>query len=381
MALRRIAFALVPLVAVLMSQGAPTASAATPACSLYAAPSGSDGANGSVATPFQTVQHLVDSLAPEQVGCLREGTYEGEAVGGDGYRQLKIATPRITLSSAPGEAAVIKGRVWVAGGADGATVENLSLDGANSRELPSPSVDADGAVFNHDDVTSRNGICFALGDYGYEISRRTVIENSRIHDCGTPSSNQEHGIYVAAAYGTIISHDWIYDNASRGIQLYPDAQGTIVADNVIYGNGEGIIFSGNGTTAASDTTVTGNVIADSTVRRNVESFYEPGAPVGTDNVVSGNCIFGASSTYYGGENGSGLEQPEVGFSAAGNLARSPRFVDPLQGNLKLAAGSPCAGLTAKVDIGGQRALRALSRLRDRRPRISNAVQVAPAKGS
>lgn len=372
---RRIAIALVLWVVALAAlQGLPTATA-TPTCSLYAASSGSDGADGSATTPFRTVQRLVDNLSPGQVGCLRKGVYEGELVGGDGYRQLKITAPRITLSSAPGEAAVIRGRVWIAGGANGAAVENLSLDGANSRELPSPSVDANATVFNHDEVTSRSGICFALGDYGYEIARGTVIEDSRIHDCGTPSSNQEHGIYVVSAYGTIIRHNWIYDNASRGIQLYPDAQATTITGNVIYGNGEGIIFSGNETTAASDTTATHNVIAGSTVRRNVESFYEPGAPIGTHNVVRANCIFGASSAYYGGADGSGLERPEVGFSATDNLARSPRFVDLRHGNLKLASSSPCATLTAKINVEGRRARRATGGLR-----VSNAVQVAPLRG-
>ena len=42
----------------------------------------------------------------------------------------------------------------------------------------------------------------------------------------------------------MIRDNWIYDNADRGVQLYPDADGTVVTGNVIDGNGEGVIFGG-----------------------------------------------------------------------------------------------------------------------------------------
>ena len=46
---------------------------ATPSCDLYASPSGSDSASGSLDAPLRSVQRLADSLSPGQVGCLRAG--------------------------------------------------------------------------------------------------------------------------------------------------------------------------------------------------------------------------------------------------------------------------------------------------------------------
>ena len=112
----------------------------------------------------------------------------------------------------------------------------------------------------------------------------------------------------------MIRGNWIYDNTDRGIQLYPDAQRTVITGNVIYGNGEGIIFSGDDGVASSGTRVTGNVIAGSRIRRNVESYYPDGAPLGSDNLVRSNCIHGAPDGYYAGPDGSGLQSPQVGFT-------------------------------------------------------------------
>ena len=51
-----------------------------------------------------------------------------------------------------------------------------------------------------------------------------MIEHNRIHDCGElPATNFDHGVYVAEARDTVIRDNWIYSNADRGVQLYPDA--------------------------------------------------------------------------------------------------------------------------------------------------------------
>jgi parallel beta-helix repeat protein len=319
----------------------------TTSCTMYASPSGSDAGSGSLASPFQTVQQLADSLPAGGVGCLREGTYrEGIEPLADS-NQVKVTTPGITLTSAPGERAEIDGRLVIAHGANGVTVEDLYLDGKNPAGSTSPTVDANRTTFRHVDVTNdHTAICFALGNYGYESAADTVIEDSKIHDCGAPSTNQQHGIYISSATDTVISGNWIYDNADRGIQLYPNAQDTTITDNVIYGNGEGIIFSGRGSVTADGTTVVGNVIAGSKLRRNVESFYEPGAATGTENVVRRNCIYGAASTFYAGSEGSGMQQPEVGFKAAENVVSQPRFSDPGGEDFRLLGSDGCASIQA-----------------------------------
>ena len=329
-----------------------TAAASIGSCNLYASPSGSDSANGSSAAPFKTVQHLADSLAAGQVGCLRAGAYGDPVAPGESFKQLKVTRSKISLTSAPGEEARINARLWIAQGANGVTIENLYLDGANAKNLPSPTVNAENAVFRHDEVTDdHTGICFDLGITGYGEAKGTLIEENRIHSCGAlPSTNQHHGIYVAEAQNTVIRGNWIYDNVNRGIQLYPSAEGTVVTGNVIYGNGEGMIFSGNATSASSNSLVTHNVIAGSEIRRNVESSYEAGAPIGTNNIVKENCTFGAPTPYYAGPDDSGVQQPQVGFTSTGNVVAEPVFVDPEHGDLRLVAGNRCASvLTPPAD--------------------------------
>lgn len=327
----------------------PGGSRASSGCDLYASPTGSDSASGAISSPLGTVQALVDELAPGQVGCLRAGTYVGT---GDTYKEIKVSESGITLQSAPGEVATVAGRFWVAEGANNVTVENLYLQGANSRSLPSPTVNAANAIFRHVDVTNdHTSICFDLGNTDWGQASGTLIEESRVHDCGElPATNQDHGIYLSDAVNTTIKSNWIYDNADRGIQLFPNAQNTTITGNVINANGVGIIFSGDEEVAANDSRVSGNVISNSNVRRNVESFYYPNGPHGTDNIVQHNCIHGADG-WYAGANGSGVDEAQDGFSASANVNEEPRYVNAAAGDLRLYAGSPCTAVMPRTPDG------------------------------
>ena len=344
---------------------APGGASAETSCDLVASPSGSSSAAGTLGDPLRGAHELVDALRPGQVGCLTSGTYR--------FGELKISRPRVELTSVPGQRAKLRGRLWIARGANRVTVSHLDLDGrSGNADLPSPTVNGDRALFEDLDVTNHHtGICFVLGSRVWGRANGTVIKRSKIHDCGRlPSENQDHGIYLSAASHTVIRHNWIYRNADRGIQLYPDAQRTRVIGNVLYGNGEGIIFSGDHRVAANHNLVAENIIADSKIRSNVESYFEPGGPVGRRNVVRFNCVHGASSDYYAGADDSGIQDGEVGFNAAHNVAASPRFVDPEHGNFNLRDDSPCA------DLGGKVSLRA-PRLRGRKVRLQGRLPGPP----
>lgn len=342
---KRLGIAILPLMALVLLF-LPAGSSAASNCDLYASPTGSDSGSGAVSSPFGSAQTLVDRLAPGQVGCLRAGTYGGDS------EEVKVSQPGITLQSAPGEVATIAARFWIAKGADGVTVENLYLQGANSRAIPSPTVNAANAVFRHVDVTNNHtAICFDLGNSEWGQASGTLIEESRVHDCGElPATNQDHGIYLSDAVNTTIKSNWIYDNADRGIQLFPNAQNTTIVGNVINANGVGIIFSGDESVAANDSHVSGNVISNSNQRHNVESFYYPGGPHGVDNVVQHNCIHGADG-WYAGPNDSGVEETQDGFSASNNVNEDPRFVNAAAGDLRMYAGSPCAAVMPRTADG------------------------------
>jgi hypothetical protein len=227
--------------AVMVAAVVGSSSAAT-SCDRVASTSGSDSAAGSAASPFRTAQKLVDSLAPGQTGCLRAGMYEQDVTIAKGGSS---GSP-VTLSSYPGERATVRGRFRVKDSANFVVVESLDLDGRNGDSLPSPSVYGDDVTFRDNDVTNYHftAICFLLGSNDFGRAARTTIERNRIHDCGRlPANNHEHGIYVERADDLRVVDNWIYDNADRGVQMFPDSQRAYIARNVIDGNGQGVIFS------------------------------------------------------------------------------------------------------------------------------------------
>ena len=339
--LRRLSASAVLVASCALALSAAPASAA--GCDYVVAPSGSDQAAGTADAPFATVQHLVDQLSAGQTGCVRAGTYNEDVTFSHGGS----AGSPITLTSYPGDAhATIIGRMWVPSGSDYVTVSDFNLDGVNSEDLPSPTVDDTGASFLNNDITNHHtAICFDLGDDTgqYGTAHDTLIQDNRIHHCGVmPAKNHDHGIYVEEAVDTQILGNVIYDNADRGVQLYPDSQGTVIKGNVIDSNGEGVIFSGDFGRASSNNTVENNIITNSNVRNNVESWYPSGNPAGHANIVTNNCIEGGVR----GSADGGVDTSGGGFTATGNLNANPDYANPSAGDYAVSASSPCAAVLA-----------------------------------
>lgn len=337
---------------------------AAPSCDLVASPSGSDAGAGTVAAPFRSVQKLVDSLQPGQTGCLRAGTYtEDVEISAGG-----LAGTPVTLTSYPGERATVMGRLWVAQGADYVTVTGLNLDGVNADNLPSPTINANYATFSYDDVTNAHtGICFDIGSDTYGVATGTLITHDRIHDCGAlPATNHDHGIYVQTAVDTQIEWNLIYANADRGIQLYPDAQYTTIDHNVVTHNGEDLIFSGDGGQASSHSRVYDNLLTDAQIRHDVESWYPGGNPVGTDNLVWNNCIWGGAE----GE----IDTSGGGFTLGHNLLADPQYVAAALHDYSLLPTSPCLTLTGDVQAavdGTTPSTVTFTSARSRQPRLAH----------
>ena len=268
-------------------------SPAAVSCDKVAAPSGSDSAPGSVASPYRTPQKLADSLAPGQTGCLRDGLYEQDVKVAKGGA---VGAP-VTITSYPGERATLKGRLRVTDSANFVTIESLNLDGRDAGDLPSPSVYGDDVVFRDNDITDHHtGICFLLGSNDYGRAKRTTIERNRIHDCGVlPAQNHHHGIYIEPADDTRVLNNWIYDNADRGVQMFPDSQGGYIAGNVIDGNGQDVSFARE----SANNVVEHNVISNAVLRWNIEDWELSGA----GNVARGNCVWTTRTDLYNRQGG------------------------------------------------------------------------------
>ena len=307
----------------MLAQGAANPSPRT--CARVAAPWGSDRASGTGRRPFRTAQRLADSLRPGTTGCLRSGVYWGG---------IRISRPMTTLRPFLHERVTVAGRIYVRRQAHATRIVGLRLNGLNRARLPSPTVNANDVVFDRVNVSNRNSaICFVIGSQ-WGRAQRTVIRDSRIHNCGRlPAANHDHGIYVEAADDTQIIGNVIFANADRGIQLYPDAQRTLIRDNVIDANGEGVLLSGDHGKSAGSTLIEHNVITNSRERANVESFYPPGTPPGRNNVVRHNCLFGGT--------GGNVDLASGGFEAFDNVVAAPDYADPAASDYTVDPQGPC----------------------------------------
>jgi parallel beta-helix repeat protein len=343
MPLRRTLLAGLATIAAILA--APAANASASGCDRVAAPGGSNSAPGTEAAPYASFQKLVDSLAPGQVGCLRAGTYRETNVtvnrGGTGEGA------RVVVRNYPGERAVHQGRLYVTDHANWLTFEGLVLNGREGAScgdncvLPSPTVNGDDIVFQDNEVTNDDTtICFNLGHSSYGTAKRVVIRRNRIHNCGElPATNHHHGIYLSESEDVQILDNVIYENADRGIQLYPNADRTVVRGNILDGNGQGLIFSGVGSSTSSNNVVENNIVTNATLRYNIESWY-PDA-VGTGNVARNNCVFGGAR---------GNIAAQVGFTAARNLTADPLYVDRGAKDFRLRSGSPCVEVLAGAQV-------------------------------
>jgi parallel beta-helix repeat protein len=257
------------------------------------------------------LQRFVDRLHKGQTGCLAGGVHEGG---------VTLRKKRITLRSRPGQRATIRGgQVRIAATARRAKLTRLNL---TTHQL-SPLIYASKAVLSYSSITNENtASCVHIHRYpGARVPKGIRIEHNRIHDCGRkPATNYDHGIYIAKARNTMIRKNLIYDNADRGIQLYPNARGTKVFGNVIDRNGEGILFGGG----TQRSVVARNIISNSNVRHNVESADSNSR----NNMVRDNCLWSNRNGYYSGKpKRSGIMQGTPGFKVRNNKIRRPKHGD------------------------------------------------------
>ncbi|MEA2352843.1 MAG: hypothetical protein QOG41_2444 [Thermoleophilaceae bacterium] len=310
-------------------------------CDRVAAPWGSKHGSGSWSNPVRGPYRLVKLLRTGETGCLRNGIYHEP--------ETRVKREHVTLQSAPNERAIWRGRLVLRGRGD--RLIGLTLDGSygprcsrsNCGTLPSPTIHAADAVVAGNDISNPNsGICVHPRTWGHQRPDNFHILGNRIHDCGRmPPTEHDHGIYVAAGYNGEIRDNVVYDNADRGIQLYPEAKYTVVEHNTVDGNGSGIIFS----EWSAANRVQNNVFSNSVVRWNAETFRLHGR----GNRFAGNCVRPGNSDPDYNEHG-GIALPSSVAQHGNRVAHDSVYGARAAGDLRVLPTSACAGKGAPDSV-------------------------------
>lgn len=304
--------------------------AATATCAKYASPSGRDSNSGTASAPFQTVGKLARSLSAGQTGCLNSGTYSG-------YTQFDkggTSSSPITIRSTPGGLATLKARLYFAPTASDVTLSDVSIDMANGNGWIGMQILANRVRLLRDNITNRQqgASCIIVGDSGHVVSGVTLAD-SRIHDCGTPGSKYNHGIYLQNARSTSVTGN-VFDNILGGwaIHLYPDADGTTIANNLIYGNYGGIVLGGSSSSTSDSNSVRDNIVLETRTRANIEALWW--IKVGTGNVLTHNCV------WHGAAGNLGLM---TGVQVSGTITVDP-LVSRTATGFSIKSTSQCAAI-------------------------------------
>lgn len=311
-------------------------------CQRFAAPSGNDGNPGSSRAPFATAWKLAQTLRPGETGCIT-----GRLRGYVRFARAGTATAPITLRPAPGASATLCGQFDFAATASYWRVSGLHFDGSCATG-DTVAIMGNHVTFANNEVTNhfRGLSCLVIGSHlrGPRLAYGVVVRNNRIHDCGIggPMSTHQHAIYAAAPRSARITDNYIYRNTGISVQLYPDAQHTLVARNIIDASAtsSGLVVAGEGPYASSYNLVKHNII---TRNPGYGVFGSWGGPVGSANQIEANCFW---------ENVKGdLPSDPDGLVGRRNINADPKFVTTTPGEYRLRARSPCTRMHPRGRVG------------------------------
>lgn len=317
-----------------------------------------------VASPgTDTAQQLLDSLRPGETGCLHGGAYRSSGDNVLYPRRGGVPGAPLTLRSYPGERARLVGIIDIRHGSDYVTLSGLDIEGTAEDGANTIKVYSRGVVLEGSDITNawRGRSCLILGNNeGGGQAVAPIVRGNTFHECGNPANgNHDHGVYAANVLDGEIVDNLFYNTAAYTIQLYPNAQRTRFAHNVVDGSGPsvrgGIVFGGDNRFASSGNVVERNVIVYAATAA-ITSYWE--GPVGTGNLARDNCVWGSRYDDI---------SREWGFTAAANRVARPLFASRGARDYRLARGSQCLRTVGYDTVARRSGAR---RMVARRPHVS-----------
>ena len=282
----------------------PIPSSSPVACTYYIAPTGSDSSgNGSISSPWDTINYASAKLSPGQTLCARGGTYYGQ--GGYVWHSSGTSSAPITFRNYPGETPVFDGQ-WGKNPNGGVMIafQNNSY------------VVMDGITVQHYVDCYGDGAIVFVGP-----NSNMIVQNCTFQDNGTKIP-EDHNIYVGASNSNItIRNNYLVRAPGSGVQAYhtPGSNGVQIYNNVIVGGaltycpGTNFLNCPSGSPGytenckSGDTALWGIVLADGSdfqvynntiygMQRGIDFYYYSTGATGT-NVVENNLI--VNSTEFG----------------------------------------------------------------------------------
>jgi hypothetical protein len=279
------------------------------AADYFVSPDGDDGADGSDAAPWETLQHAADSVAAGDTVVVRAGTYVGFQLETSGEE----AAP-ITFSADDGVLVDTDNPVTDHGinveGASFVVIEGFEVTGATRAGLR--AVLCEHVTFRHN----------RSHDNGYWGILTGFCDDLLIEDNDCSGSVAEHGIYVGnSGDRPVIRGNRIWSNNANGIHMNGD----------IYQGGDGII---------SNAVVEENVIWD--------NGRAGGSGINCDGVqdsrIQNNLVYAAHAS------GISLYQIDGGGPSSGNVVVANTVVVADDGRWCLNITDGCTGNTAYDNV-------------------------------
>ncbi len=268
-----------------------TASAghAAPLRTLHVATTGNDGADGSAATPWRTMQRAANAARAGDLIVVRPGRYAGFNLTTSG-----TATNPIVFSAEPG---VIVDTPNTVRPQEGINLEGASfivIEGFTVVGMPRTGIRS---VLNHH-VTIRRNVGDANGRWGILTG---FSDDLLIEDNEMSRSVAEHGIYVSnSGDRPVIRRNHVWGNSGNGIHMNGDLSqggdgiisGAVVEANVIHGNGRtgGSGINGDGVQSSR---IVNNILYDNHAS-GISLYRIDGAQGARNNLVAHNTIVQAA---------------------------------------------------------------------------------------
>ena len=259
----------------------------------FVASSGDDLDNGSESSPWKTLQHAADTVAPGDTVIVRPGNYQGFDL-----RTSGTGTDRIYFTAEAGVVIDQDNPVTI----DGINLEGVShvtLEGFTVMGATRAGIRVVGALNEFSkQVTVRRNCADQNGKWGIFTG---FCDDLLIEDNDTSRSGVEHGIYVSnSGDRPVVRRNTVWGNNASGIQLNADASlggdgiisNAIIEANTIYDNG-----------SAGGAAINCDGVQDSIIRNNllyhnhstgIALFRIDGAEGAKRNLVVNNTVVVAS---------------------------------------------------------------------------------------